>query len=444
MTVRNILLSLCILAVLSPSLVMAQEKSRRKPNIVIIVADDLGYADLGCQGCKDIATPNIDSIAKMGVRFTSGYVTAPLCSPTRAALMTGRYQARFGHESNPPEGGKQGLPLTEVTVANLLKGLGYVSGLVGKWHLGAEPQFHPQKRGFDEFFGFLDGGHPQLPGGKKKPAGPILRGTEEVEEKTYLTYAITREAVSFIDKYKQEPFLLMVTYNAVHTPLQAPPELGKMPKTPENVRKIYAAMLKAVDKGVGDILAKLRETGLEEDTLIVFLSDNGGPTNETSSSNLPLRGFKEDLWEGGVRIPFLMQWKGRIPAGKIYDPPVISLDVLPTAISAAGGITNEKRKLDGVDLLPFLTGRNQARPHEFLFWRRGAQWAVRKDDWKLTFVNETKTLHLANLATDIDQQKDVAADNPAVVRELQTAFERWNAELPRAKKKKDGMKGGTP
>ena len=444
MTFRKLLFGLCILALLSPILGMAQEKSRRKPNIVIIVADDLGYADLGCQGCKDIATPHIDSIAKNGIRFTNGYVTAPICSPTRAGLLTGRYQARFGHEGNPQPG--QGLSLNEVTIANVLKTLGYVTGLIGKWHLGAEPQFHPQKRGFDEFFGFLDGGHPQLPGGKKKPAGPILRGTDEVDEKTYLTYAITRESVSFIDKHKKEPFFLLVAYNAVHTPLQAPPELGKMPKSPENVRKIYAAMLKSVDKGVGDILAKMREAGLEEDTLIVFLSDNGGPTAETSSSNLPLRGFKEDLWEGGVRIPFLMQWKGRIPAGKVYDPPVVSLDLMPTAIAAAGGNTDEKCKLDGVDLLPYLTGKNQAKPHEFLFWRRGSQWAVRKDDWKLTFVSETKTPHLANLATDIGQQKDVATDNPVVVRELQTAFERWNVELPRAKKKKekDGMKGGTP
>src|ERR1022692_2305764 len=204
MAFRNIFLGLCILASLSPSPAQAQEKSRRKPNIVIIVADDLGYADLGCQGCKDIATPHIDSIAKNGVRFTSGYVTAPLCSPTLAEMLTGRYQARFGHEGNPQPG--SGLSLKEVTIANVLKALGYVTGLIGKWHLGAEPQFHPQKRGFDEFFGFLDGGHPQLPGGKKKAAGPILRGTVEVDEKTYLTYAITREAVSFIDKHKKEPF----------------------------------------------------------------------------------------------------------------------------------------------------------------------------------------------------------------------------------------------
>jgi arylsulfatase A-like enzyme len=415
----------------------AQTRSGRKPNIVIVIADDLGYADLGCQGSKDVMTPNIDSIARNGVRFTSGYVTAPICSPTRAGLMTGRYQARFGHEGNPPPGGSQGLPLTQVTIGDRLKALGYATALIGKWHLGSEPQFHPQRRGFDEFFGFLDGGHPYYPDGKKKPAGPILRGTEPVEEAAYLTHAFSREAVAFIERHKRQPFLLMVTYNAVHTPLQSP---EKLRKGPENTRKIFVGMMKALDEGVGNILNELRRQELEDDTLIVFLSDNGGPTAETSSSNLPLRGFKEELWEGGLRIPFLMQWRGRLPRGETFEPPVVSLDILPTAVAAAGGTIPADAKLDGVDLLPHLTGANMARPHSVLFWRRGAQWAVRKDDWKLTYVNETSTPHLADLATDIGQKQDVAAQNPAMVRELETLFRAWNADLPPAKAKKGNKK----
>ena len=426
----------CLLFVAAP--LHAQKK---KPNIVVIVADDLGYADLGCQGCKDIATPNIDSIAKNGFRFTNGYVSAPLCSPTRAGVLTGRYQSRFGLEGLP--GPDQGLPLTERTIANLLKALGYVTGLIGKWHLGSQAMFHPQNRGFDEFFGFLHGAHPFLPGGKKKPAGPLMRGTKEIEENDYLTFAFTREAVSFIDRHKNEPFILFVTYNAVHTPLQAPsPE--RLPKSPENTRKIYAKMLAAMDKGVGDILAKIRDAGLEEDTMIIFFSDNGGPTEETSSSNLPLRGVKNELWEGGVRIPFMLQWKGHLPAGKIYDHSVISLDIVPTAIAIVGGKLEPTTKMDGVNLMPYLLGKNTERPHPILYWRYKNNWAIRKDDWKLTFSAEMKMPHLADLAKDIGQKTDLVSQHPAVVRELQTLHQRWSAEMPVPMKQKGGKKQPTP
>ena len=288
---------------------VAADNQAAKPNIIVIVADDLGYADLGCQGCKDVPTPNIDSIAKNGVRFTNGYVSCPVCSPTRAGLMTGRYQQRFGHEFNPGPADAAppnfGLPLTETTLANRLKSLGYRTGMVGKWHLGYTAKYHPQKRGFDEYFGFLGGAHSYVDARADK-SNPILRESQPIDEKEYLTLAFTREAVAFIDRHAKEPFFLYLTYNAVHNPLQAPQKyLDRFKHLDDQKRQKLAAMLSCMDDGVGQLLAKLRELGIEENTLIVFVSDNGGPTPQTSSRNNPLRSFKGTVWEGGVRVPFI-------------------------------------------------------------------------------------------------------------------------------------------
>src|SRR5262245_6447241 len=311
----------------------------KKPNILIILADDLGYADVGFHGCKDIPTPNIDSIARNGVRCTNGYVSGPYCSPTRAGLLTGRYQQRFGHEFNPG-GGTAGMPVDQVTLADRLKKAGYATGLVGKWHLGSAPQFHPQKRGFDEYFGFLGGQHAYFPE-KGNKADPILRGTEPVDEQEYLTDAIARESVAFIERHKKEPFFLYMAFNAVHTPMHATDKyLKRVANISDVKRHIYAAMLSAADDAVGAVLAKLKEAGLEENTLIFFFSDNGGPTMKgttiNGSRNEPLRGSKRQTLEGGIRVPFAVQWKGKLPAGKVYDKPVIQLDIQPTALAAAG------------------------------------------------------------------------------------------------------------
>lgn len=405
----------------------------RRPNIIVIVADDLGYADVGFHGCRDIPTPNIDSLARGGTRFTSGYVSCPVCSPTRAGIMTGRYQQRFGHEFNPgPQmnGGLSeefGLSLDEATLPQLLKAAGYATGMVGKWHLGAGPKHHPLQRGFQEYFGFLGGAHPYL---NLRPDGArsVFRGTEPVDEKEYLTDAFAREAVAFIDRHRQASFFLYLTFNAVHTPLQAIAKyLERFPKIEDVRRRTYAAMLSAMDDAIGAVTAKVREAGLDEDTLLFFFSDNGGPPLANASRNDPLRGAKGTTFEGGIRVPFVIQWKGRVPAGKVYGQPVISLDVLPTSLAAAGAKPPEGRLIDGVDLLPYLAGGKKGTPHETLYWRFGKQKAIRRGNLKLHVNGEAQELY--DLVTDIGESKNLAASEPVRLKELQDALAKWESEL---------------
>jgi arylsulfatase A-like enzyme len=432
----------------APAFLSRSSAAARKPNIVLIVADDLGYMELGVQGAKDIPTPNIDSIARNGVRFTDGYVSCPVCSPTRAGLMTGRYQQRFGHEFNPGPALQAtdnfGLPLSETTIANRLKAQGYVTGMFGKWHLGYRPDYHPQKRGFDEFFGFLGGAHSYIdPLGDK--ANPIMRGKQPVDEKEYLTDAFAREAVAFIDRHQREPFFVYLPFNAVHAPLQGMEKyLARFANIQDQRRRTFAAMHAAMDEGVGRVLQMLRETKNEENTLVFFISDNGGPTLSTTSRNDPLRGYKGQVLEGGIRVPYMAQWKGRIPAGKVYSQPVISLDILPTAVAAAGGKADAK--LDGVNLLPYLTGEAKGRPHEWLYWRFGEQWAVRAGDWKLLGLGDERR-ELYNLAQDIGEKNNLEPGNPERANKLWAAYKEWNGQLAeplwraqraRAKKAKGG------
>jgi arylsulfatase A-like enzyme len=415
---------------------MAQKKiqgeERKWPNIIIIIGDDMGYADIGCHGCKDIATPNIDSIARTGVRFTNGYVSCGVCSPTRAGLVTGRYQQRFGHEFNPGaprEGLKEGvgLPLTEVTIADVLKSAGYTTGIVGKWHLGDAPHFHPLKRGFNEFFGFLGGSHSYTDPGLGS-ANPIMRGTESVDEREYLTDAFTRDAVAFIERHRDRPFFLYLAYNAVHAPLETPKRYqSKFEQISDPRRRVYAGMMTAMDEGVGSVLGKLKELGIGENTLVFFFSDNGGPTQGNGSNNGLLRATKATLYEGGIRVPFMIQWPRRLKGGQIYEHSVISLDILPTAAAAAGARLPKDRKLDGINLLPYLAGEKKTAPHEMLFWRTGQNHAVRKGNWKLvTMSGETG---LFDLASDIGESRDLKAEKPDVVKELEKAFEKWNSQM---------------
>lgn len=407
---------------------IADEK--RKPNIVLILADDLGYGGVGVQGCKDIPTPSIDSIAANGVRFTNGYVSCPVCSPTRAGLMTGRYQQRFGYELNPgpPDRAdpKFGLPLTETTIASRLKSAGYATGIVGKWHLGYKPELHPQKRGFDEFFGFLAGAHSYVVANDPR-IGPIMRGTTPVEEKEYLTDALGREAVSFIDRHKKEPFFLYLSFNAVHSPLQGGKYSQRFSHLSTDKRREHAGQLTAMDDQIGNVLSALRKNNLEEDTLVIFLSDNGGPTPGNTSSNLPLRGFKADVLEGGIRVPFMMQWKNTIPKGELRDDPVIALDIAATA-SALAGAKSADAKFDGVDILPYAKGKAGA-PHETLYWRYGNQSAIRHKNWKLVKMPKQSKPQLYDLSKDIAEATDLASTQPARAKELEDMLAKWDAQL---------------
>lgn len=407
-----------------------------KPNVLVIVGDDMGYADVGVHGCKDIPTPNLDALAQSGVRFTNGYVSGPYCSPTRAGLLTGRYQTRFGHEFNPGGGPNLGLPLTETTMADRFKAAGYRTALVGKWHLGPNDR-HPMKRGFDEFFGFLGGAHDYFaPGG-------ILRGTEPAGDDTYLTDALAREAVAFLDRNKARPFFLYLAFNAVHTPMQADdPRLKEFAAIANPQRRTYAAMMSAMDDAVGQVLKKLKAENLTDKTLVTFISDNGGPTMKgttiNASVNTPFRGSKRTTLEGGVRVPFFVAWPGKIPAGGVDDRPVIQLDLLPTALAAAGVAVKPEWKLEGVDLLPYLTGKDSGRPHDALFWRFGEQMAVRKGNWKLVKYDlavesgsGTSAAKLYDLAADAGETTDLTAKYPDRVKDLRAAWDEWNkANVP--------------
>ncbi|MBM3290175.1 MAG: sulfatase [Candidatus Hydrogenedentes bacterium] len=404
--------------------------SRRKPNVVLIVADDLGYGELSVQGSKDIPTPHIDSIAANGVRFTDGYVTCPVCSPTRAGLLTGRYQQRFGHEFNPGPMGSEsrafGLPLTETTLAQRLKHLGYATGMFGKWHLGTRDGYYPTDRGFDEFYGFLGGAHSYV-NAKADAKNPILRGKTAVGELSYSTDDFAREACGFIERHREQPFFLYVPFNAVHSPMDALDKyMAPFASIRDEKRRTFAGMLSALDAGVGSILGTLDTTGLTDNTLVIFISDNGGPTEQITSGNGPLRGVKGQMLEGGIRVPFMMQWPGRIPPGTTVTDPVISLDVVPTAIAAAGGTLESSSKVDGVDLAPYVQGQQNAVPRETLFWRQGPNWAVRKGDFKLV-VQTGEPFALYNLAVDIHEDRNLATQMPEKVKELQADWDAWNA-----------------
>ncbi len=439
-----------------------------RPNIVFIVADDLGYGELGCFGGRDIPTPHLDALAASGVRFTNGYVTAPFCAASRAALLTGRYQTRFGFEFNPI-GAKNaapgiGLPIEEKTVADRLRDSGYATALVGKWHLGGTAEFHPQRRGFDEFFGFLHEGHTYVPppwsdvttwlrrralpnGGKGRwtsPDGrivwsthlnnnepdydadnPILRSSQPVEEKANLTEAFTREACDFIARHRTQPFFLYLAYNSVHSPMQgADATMAKFAHITDVHRRIFAAMLAQLDDSVGAVIAKLRTAGLEENTLVVFLSDNGGPTRELTSRNAPLRGEKGSHFEGGIRIPMVVSWPGKIPAGQTRAQPVMAFDLTATAQAVAGATT--PANADGANLLPLLRGESSAAPHETLHWRVGRKNALRHGDWKL--IRDGGAWQLYDLAHDISETTDLAAQEPARVQELAARWDKWNAQ----------------
>lgn len=408
-----------------------------KPNFILIVADDLGFADLSMNGSEQIKTPHIDRLAKEGVKFTEGYVSSPVCSPSRAGLLTGINQVSFGHDNNlavnQPGFDPQfmGLPLTQKTIADHLKPLGYVNGLIGKWHLGYESHFHPLKRGFDEFWGYTGGGHDYFtsePGGKGYMS-PIECNYKTPQPITYITDDKGDECVDFIKKHKDEPFFLFASFNAPHAPMQATEEDLELYKhiKPEKRRK-YAAMVHRLDVNVGKIMDALQEEGLKENTLVVFISDNGGPVDSNASINAPYNGQKGILLEGGIHVPFIMNWPSNLRGGKVYDKPVTSLDIAPTFLGLAGG-NGKEAEFDGVNLIPYVVGKNEEIPHEELKWRFTISAAVRKGDWKLVRLPDRLPM-LYHLPSDISEQNNVALQNLDVTEKLLKKLGDWDVSLP--------------
>ncbi len=448
----------------TPSL---KAESNERPNIVLIVGDDLGYGELGCYGGSDIPTPNLDALASQGVRFTDGYVTAPYCAASRAGMIAGRYQTRFGFEFNPV-GAKNndpaiGLPTSETTIAEHLRGVGYATSLVGKWHLGGTPAFHPQRHGFDEFFGFLHEGHFYVPppwngvttwlrrtalpsGGKglwtspdrriiwstqlghNEPPydadNPVMRSSQPVDECENLTDAFTREACHFIERKQEQPFFLYLAYNAVHSPLQGEDKYMDRFSHIDNVqRRLFAAMLSHLDDCVGRVIDSLKQHDLQDNTLVIFLSDNGGPTAELTSSNAPLRDGKGSLYEGGVRVPMIVSWKDQVQPGP-SDSIASSLDLTATALTAAG-VKNKLNQLDGVDLMPLLSGRAQPTARETLYWRLGEKHAMRHKKWKLIRTGD-RPWELYDLSVDVGESHDLACGRVDVVQQLSKMWHDWS------------------
>jgi arylsulfatase A-like enzyme len=414
------------------------QAQKETPNLLILLADDLGYADLGINGSTQIPTPNIDNLAKEGICFTNGYVSAPVCSPSRAGLLTGKNQVRFGYDNNLAENQPgfdpeyMGLPQSEITLATRLKKLGYVTGLIGKWHLGYEPQFHPLKRGFDEFWGYTGGGHDYFladPNGKGYKA-PIACNYKTPQKLTYITDDKGDECVDFIKRHKNEPFFLYASFNAPHAPMQATEaDLELFKHIKDEKRRTYCAMVYRLDINVGRILNALRDEGLERNTMVVFLSDNGGPVDSNASINAPLNGQKGILLEGGIRVPFIIKWPEKLQAGKSVDSPVLSLDILPTFVENAGGTITEKDDLDGVNLLPYLLGETNEVPHPSVNWRFTISAAIRKGDWKLVRLPDRMPM-LYNLAEDISEQNNVALQYLDRTESMLKELGEWDVGLP--------------
>ncbi|MGC6463102.1 MAG: sulfatase [Pirellulaceae bacterium] len=407
---------------------------QEKPNILLILADDLGYGDLGFQGSTDIQSPHLDRLAEGSIRFTDAHTTASVCSPSRAGLMTGRYQQRFGHEANTPDY-PNGMDIGETTLAQRLQSLGYRTGLIGKWHLGATDEQYPTQRGFDTFYGLREGSRSYFYDAQKndKPGDPRaieLQG-QQVEFEGYLTDVFGDQAVEFIRSTSDAPFFLYLSFTAPHGPMHATKDDLERFKHIENQRRrTYAAMVWAMDRAIGKVIAELEKQNQLDNTLIWFLSDNGGATNN-ASSNLPLAGHKGIKFEGGIRVPFLMSWKARFPDGKLDSRMVSALDILPTSVAAAGGVpsaTSSSRPLDGVNLLPYLTGVKEGVPHEKLYWHKLWFSAMRDGPWKLIYVQDYGYA-LYNLEDDLGEKRNLVAQHPARVKAMQEDLDAWKSQM---------------
>jgi arylsulfatase A-like enzyme len=456
----------------------------RKLNVVLLVADDLGRHDTTMYGEPGtVTTPSLERLAREGVTFAQGYVTAPICSPSRAGLLTGRYQQRFGHEGQPHERyahngveyfffknfiatgdwvlkravapddedvQRQGLPKSELTLAEVLQRHGYATGAFGKWHLGWNDDFVPHHRGFDEHFGYYEAfslyqqdiesesvvnqHHSDFSdrfiwGKGRGGTAAIRRNGTVVDEPGYLTDRLADEAIAFIARHKAEPFFLYVPFPNPHTPFQAKKSLyDRFPEEKDVNRRVYKALIASLDENVGRILTALDEQGVADDTLVLFISDNGGAEYTHAVDNAPLQGGKMTLFEGGLRVPFALRWPGHAPAGTRFDAPVSTLDLMATVAAATGATLPDDRPYDGVDLLPFVRGEREGVPHEALFWRAEYAHAVRKGPWKLVESTDVGAVALFDLSTDPGETKDLSKAQPDVVKALEADFAQWETQ----------------
>lgn len=410
--------------------IFAGAKEFAPPNIVVILADDLGYADLGFQGSEEIKTPNLDQLRASGVRFTDAYVSASVCSPSRAGMITGRYQQQFGHEPNcPPH--QYGMNLEEQTLADALKPLGYRTGLIGKWHLGDQDRFYPTHRGFDYFCGLREGSRSYFYNDKDDKPESYKRIEENgvpIKFDGYLTDFFTEKAVDFIgDASSKNPFFLFLSYTAPHAPMHATDEDRlRFNNIKDEKRRTYAAMVWAMDRGVGQVMAALEQKGLQDNTLVFFLSDNGGPINHNASCNFPLNGEKGIKFEGGIRVPFVMSWPNVLPGSGTYEAMISSLDIFPTVLAAAGGKPDADH-LAGQDLMPFILGKTDGTPHQKLYWHKEWFSAMRAGDWKLLYVQDFGYA-LYNLQDDLGEKKNVAQDYPEKVEQMRVELNTWKSK----------------
>ena len=424
-----------------------KERTADRPNIILILADDLGYADVGVNGCEDVPTPRIDSIATNGVRFNNGYATHPVCSPSRAGLMAGMYQHRFGfqHNSGPERyaAANFGVPRRIPLLSEKLNKAGYTTGMVGKWHIGFREGLRPHERGFDFAYVFHSGARTYYPETKSKD--PLYRnGVVVKEEPDYLTDAFAEESVKFIKQNQNDPFFLYMAFNAVHTPMEATDKyLKRFPNIKDKKRQALAGMLSAMDDAVGNVLDTLEALDLAENTLVMFYSDNGGIPPLNASLNDPFRGMKGTLYEGGIRVPFMLQWPGTVQAGSLYEKPVMGFDCHATALAAAGVRDTTVPEIDGVDLLPFLKDGRSSDPHKELFWRTGAKYAMRRGDWKL--VNErTGGQVLFNLKKDPQETTDVSSLNRKIFSEMKAGYQDWSGSLMKPQWKRQDQDNAYP
>jgi arylsulfatase A-like enzyme len=399
-----------------------------KPNILVILVDDAGYNDFGFMGCPDIPTPELDRLAEMGTIFTDAHVTATVCSPSRAGLMTGRYQQRFGHECNVPPH-DIGMDPAEHTMGDVLGAAGYRTVCVGKWHLGNRTMYHPNNRGFDEFWGFLEGARDYFP--SKKTDHPehyraILHNRTQVDFEGYLTDVFTDKAIDYMETTVNQPWFVFLSYNAVHTPMQAKQE--DLDRFRDHPRQQLAAMTWSLDENVGRITNYLESRNELENTLIFFLSDNGGAgMNNNQSRNDPLKGWKGNKYEGGHRVPFFVTWKGTVPGGKRYDGLTSAMDVLATSVAASGLDKTTGKPLDGVDLLPFLKNEKAGEPHKKLFWRKDQMAGMRHGQYKLIRL-EGYGYRMYDLAKDLGESVDLRDSHPGQFASMKSDLIQWDRE----------------